>query len=270
MVKKLTYGLQKVIVESPIGERLDQPSINWADPTTWYPQSKRVTEQVCTPLAANQWNMPHKQIVDLSHGKVTQEDRISEQYQVNVYADGQPLVEEPLYVTGPFDYKLDYETGVITMMSDQAGKTITADYNYQDGSAFLVQPIEGKILRIDSVEVQFSDDIDLRDTIVFQPSMWNEDRTAYFPVGVPTVYKTMYDYINEASLSYPTIPQIGGTSWRGMRGPVHIFKWPYKERATTDLAYKSRLLIEVKLKNNVAFGGDFAVATFYSKSVGEG
>jgi hypothetical protein len=51
-----------------------------------------------------------------------------------------------------------------------------------------------------------------------------------------------------------------------MSGPVRIFRWPYAERGTTDL--KSSLVMEIRvcLENDVEFGGDFAVATFYGTS----
>ena len=77
------------------------------------------------------------------------------------------------------------------------------------------------------------------------------------------------DYINEAELSYPSVPKMGGTSWRGMAGPLHIFQWPYAARGTTDLTSSTGLEIQIKLENNTPFGGDIAIATFYGTSEDE-
>jgi hypothetical protein len=87
------------------------------------------------------------------------------------------------------------------------------------------------------------------------------------PLGAPTTYKGMKDYVNEAARAYVAYPSIGGEGWRGLARPTLIFDWDY-QRAT---ALRSSLGIELRitLQHDAPFGGSMATATFYCSSEDE-
>jgi hypothetical protein len=258
-------GNDRVQIDPPEGSRLEVISPNWCDKTTWFEESVEVTDEALTdsgdgltfnPATARVW-------VDVMHGKLTGERELRESHQPQIEVDGSPVEENSPGATDK-DYSINYSTGAVTFNSSQSGKTVVAKrYHYENGATFTVAPIEGKILRITQIEVQFSENVELNDTVLFQLYVGGN------PYGDPTVYQTMMDFINEASLAYPSIPKMGGSSWRGMKGAVHIFRWPYSERGATDLKASLGMAIKIKLEGNNEFGGDVAVATVYGISESE-
>lgn len=253
-----------VEVKPPEGKRLDTIGINFCDPRTWYQEAVQVTDETLSdsgdgltfvPATSRVW-------IDVSHGRLSDEHLLSAYLPVMEVDDVEMVEDSP--EENDNDYTIDYMTGAVTFNSSQSGKTVVAkSYWYENGSTFTLKPDSGKILTITSVEVQFSKDIELTDSCVFQPYVIG------FPYGDPKIYKTMQDYINEAEGSYPEIPQMGGSSWRGMSQPVHIFRWPYKERAITELKSSLQMEIRVFLQNNTHFDGSGAIPTFYGKSEDE-
>lgn len=249
-----------VTLAPPEGSRLDVISVNWCDKTTWYPKSTKVTDEVYSETDATHFApATERAYVDVTHGKLTGETDLRATYAPVVKVNDVTKTESSPGTTDG-DYQIDYTTGVVTFNASQTGKTVKVTYHYVGESEWVIAPAAGKLVRVAQVEVQFSENIDLKDTVKFQLYVGGS------PYGDPTLYQTMYDYINEASLSYPSIPQMGGSSWRGMTGPVRIFRWPYSERGTTDLKSSLAMEIRVSLENDVEFGGDFAVATFYGTS----
>jgi hypothetical protein len=253
---------KKVQVEPPEGSRLEVVSPNWCDKTTWYQSATEITDETLTdsgdgltfnPATARAW-------IDVFHGKLTGERTLRATYQPQIEVDAAAVEENSPGLTDK-DYSIDYTTGAVTFNSSQSGKTVVAKrYHYESGSEFCICPAAGKLLRLTQVEVQFSENVDLKDAVLFQLYVGGN------PYGNPVVYQVMMDFINEASLSYPSIPKMGGASWRGMPGPVHVFRWPYAERGATDLKSSLAMEIKISLENDTEFGGDVAVATFYGLS----
>jgi len=84
------------------------------------------------------------------------------------------------------------------------------------------------------------------------------------PIGSPTIYKTMMNYIDEANGAMPEIPPMGGAGWRGTSQAVQIFPWRYQ--AMTELVSSYGMEIRIQLQHETPFGGDVATATFYCLS----
>jgi len=267
------------IQQGPLeGSRFTVISCNWCDKTTWYNTSVRDIEVlsssdnlIYSPLTAS-----HR--VDVTHGKITGERNLRSVYAPVVLINGIAQAEHsPETTDGAFNY--NYLSGTVTFTSSlQPSDVVETSSSLVVNSSFVVKPAPGKKIRLTEVEVQFSEDIGLTDTVLFQPyGKVNDFAPQYtptpypsgtlIPLGNPVVYQTMHDYINEANLSYPVIPALGGSNWRAGSTDVHIFRWDYK--ATTDLDASRGMEIRVSLESNTEFSGTFAVATFYGLSINE-
>lgn len=286
---KTARGYHKVEVAARDASRLDQITINYCDRTTWYPESKRVTDEIFSSGDLTIWEpATQRPWVDLTHGKITGEKKLRPTYSAVVKVDDVVKAENPPGTSGG-DYAIDYATGLVTFNSALAGGSVVkVSYSYEDGSMWSIKPSAGKQIRITQVEVQMSENLELTDTVSFEPygpvEMYaphlvddvSPNYVSSFPTGTmlplggSSEYQTMQDYINESEESFPTIPKIGGTSWRGMKGPEQIFRWPYERRGTTDITASSKIEIRIRLDNNTPFGGDVAIVSFYGQSMDEG
>jgi hypothetical protein len=266
----------------PCGSRIDILSPNWCDKTTWYDSSVQVVDEVYTDSGDQLTYNPatSREYVDVMHGKITGERTLRATHAPVVKVDDVEQTENSPGLTDN-DYTVDYSNGNVTFNAAQGGSAvIKVTYSYVVDSVFKVKPTAGKMLRITQTEVQFSEDIAINDTVLFQAYGLVEvfaphlTPTPYpagtkIPLGDPTVYQTMMDFINEASLSYPAIPALGGAGWRATSQPVHVFRWPYAERGTLDLEDSKGMEIRISLENNTSFGGATAVATLYGVSQDE-
>lgn len=257
-------------------------SPNWADPTTWYHCSVRVTDEVAAVKVADQYDiykLVNQNVIDTCHAKLSQEDYLTDKdgnsLRVAVTVNDEAVVEvDPHTNTGAFT--VDYLLGELTFAPVlQSGDVVKVTYNYENGSCWVLAPKPGKVLKIRKVEVQFSGDIELTDTVVFEPWISNPmdpggpkiPLSAADPTTTPDKIKSMMDYINDANGAYPVIPALGGEGWRGTSQPVHTFPWDYQ--ALTDIKSAYGAEIRVRLEHDVPFGGTVAVATFYCLSVDE-
>jgi len=268
----------RIQVEPPEAKRLDVVSINWCDRTTWYPSSVRVEDEVLADSGDSATYNPETQRawIDVMHGKLTGEYSLRPMYQVVVKVNGTTKTENPVG-TSNGDYSINYETGQVTFNSSLAPTdVVTASYNYENGSTWTIKPSDGRTIRITTVEVQFSADLVLTDTVLFEAHGLVDVFAPHLvpavpsgtviPLGNQAVYQVMQDYINEAERAYPSIPKLGGTGWRGMPQEVHIFRWPYSSRGTTDLVASMGLEIHIKLENDIPFEGEIGIVTFYGIS----
>jgi len=265
------------------GNPTDFMSHNWCDKTTWYTMSSRVVNEVLTENSATEFASANPYWIDVTHGKITQEYRLYDSYYVAVTVDDVAMTESSPDTTDG-DYQVDYETGVVTFNSSQSGKTVKATYSYATTSDFFVEPNPGTKLRFTAVEAQFSTDLVLTDTVIFDfegyvqyyaPQLVNDVNPDYvtsfptgtrIPLGYRREYKTMYDYIAEAQRAYPEIPALGGPGWRGLQNPIQVYRWPYQEDATRDIDSASGMRIRIKLSSDVPYGGSKASVTLYSIS----
>lgn len=274
------FGHLEVTIAPPSGSRVDVVSLNWCDKTTWYESSEAVENEMLVDSGDGlTFNSANPNWIDITHGKLTGEDTLAGNGLVPVIkANGVDQTEDDPFGGDTHDFSIDYAAGTVTFHSAPA-TPVTASYHHENGSKWVIKPHAGKVLRLTMVEVQFSKDIIITDTLTFQaygkvqffaphltPDPYPVD--TLIPIGEPTVYKTMMDYINEASGSYPEIPAMGGEV-RGTGQPIQIYRWPYAERASTDLHSSLGMEIQITLHNDMAFGGECAVATFYGMSQNE-
>jgi hypothetical protein len=254
-------GALYVVPEPFEGTAFSIITSNFCDKATWYPESTQVTGEVLTdsgdqltynPVTSRYW-------VDVKNGRITHEDNLLATYGVTIYVNDVEKTEHTPDTTDA-DYGVNYATGAVTFKTALAGgDVVKADYSYVNGSKYTITPNAGEVLRITETEVQFSEDVDLTDTVQFQVFM---DIPGVGNIPVMTrKYKTMQDYINESNKSYPQIPALGGTGWRGMGEPIRIFRWDYK--ATIDLNSAANMRMEIGLVNNTNYGGTSAFATLY-------
>lgn len=243
---------------------------NWCDKCTWYTQSTRVdpAEELTDSGDGLTFNSAHANWIDLTHGRMYGEDKIASSYLPVVKIDGVVATERAPFADSGGDFTINYVTGAVTFFSSQTGNTITAEYSYAGGSNFIIAPTTGKALRIEKSEVQFSTDIDIKDTIRFQPWVYNPaDLPNKVPYGDPTVYKHIRDFIDEAEGVYPKVPAIGGSSGRGLSQEHCVFPFNYKTMKVLNDSQGAE--ISVSLDSDLVFGGEFATATFYCTSKDE-
>lgn len=251
-------------------------SPNWCEPTTWYPASTRVVQEQLTNEGANvTYVIPNwtdkMHIVDTYHGKITKEDYLKDadghSYRVDVTVNDVSKTEQDPHVGTGGDFIVNYDMGRVTFLSSLQGSDVVkmtyhkVDRTAGDGSASLwkVSPSPGKALEIVKVEVQFSADIDIKDSVVFQP------RAGGYPYGDALIYKTMWDFYNSANGCFPELPALGGTGWRGVLHKVYSFPWMYQSVTRLDSSVLGE--IDIYLQHDEPLGGENATATFYCLSM---
>lgn len=269
------------------GNPTDFITFNWCDKTSWYAASTRVTNEVLTDSGDGlTFTSANPYWVSVTQGKISQEHRLVSAYGAVITVNDVAKIESSPGTTDG-DYQINYDTGAITFNSSQAGNTVKATYSYVTTADFYIEPKSGTTIRLTAVEVQFSADVGLTDSVrfdiegfveYFAPQMVDDVNPDYvttfpsgtrIPLGSPRIYKTMYDFIAEAQRAYPVIPALGGNTWRGMSQDVYVLRWPYQEDATRDLSADKGMRIKVSLENNTPFQGAYAVATFYAVSVND-
>lgn len=271
------------------GDRKNFVTHNWADKTSWYPQAVRVVEATCSATTPGSvYQTPDTFLIDTFHGKIWDEDSLLDangnSYRVAVEVDEgggwQAKTEvDPHTLAG--DYTVDYEAGEITFSpAIDTGASVRATYHKAQGSSYFIYPLTGKKLQIKSAEVQFSQDVEMLDTVdfiahgyaaVFAPHLIQANggplpNDATIPLRT-TRYKTMYDFQAESNRALPTIPAIGGNGWRGIKNPIIVFPWTYD--ALLSVSSAAGMFIEIKLQHDAPMGGEFCTATFYCLSEDE-
>lgn len=272
-------------------------SPDWCDPTTWYLNSTRVVDEAATSGDQLTYQIPNwsatRHLVDTYHGKISGEDDLKDsggnsyRVEVKVDAGGGPALktEQDPHVGSGGDYTIDYNAGTVTFLAAlQPADVVTVTYHYVDRSAgdgsaseWVLAPAAGKILKIVKAEVQFSKDIVLQDTVLFQayglvevfaPSLTPTPYPAGTKILIRTQkYKTMRDFYNDANGTYPELPALGGAGWRGMTQPTNTFPWVYQ--SMTDLTASYGMEVRIRLEHDIPFDGEFATATFYCLSITE-
>lgn len=275
-------GRQKVVSTKPQDSRKTFYTHDWTDPTTWYTTATRVVNEtlICNDGYYTAYNAAYYPIVDTYHGKITQEDFLKSadgySYRVAVKVDGYTKTEQdPHYGTGG-DFTVDYLNGIVTFLSPlTSSNVVTMTYYKVVSSVCIISPDAGKQIQITFAECQFSQDVIVNDTVVFQPYGFVEAFAPQYlttnggpyppgtkiPLGNPLNYKGIKDFYNDAVRSYPVYPPIGGDTWRGMSQPMIVMDWDYV--ASTVLKSSLGMEIRLFLAHNCAFGGEMATATFY-------
>lgn len=278
------YGHQEMVIAPPAGSRIDVISVDWCDKTTWWPESDRIEDETLTDSGDGlTFESVNPFWIDTTHGKITGENNLNGDYTAIIKANGVMKEEDEPFGGDSNDFSINYENGSVTFHEEPA-TPVVATYSKANGSNVIIQPKSGKIIRLTKVEVQFSKNIELTDAITFQAygyvdvfaphlldtadPLGSYPSGTKIPIGNPTIYKTMLDYINASAGAYPEIPAMGGES-RGMAQPIYIYRWPYADRGSTDLVNSYGMEIRCGLENNVPFEGEHAVAVFYGISLNE-
>ncbi len=246
------------------GSEFIRASHNFADRTTWYGDSVRVSDETLVDSGDGlTWNSEHAVWIDLVHGKILAEEDLTG-YSVVVKVDGvtqtmrDPFADD--FEDGG-DYYVDYRSGDVIFEVSQAGHTVTASYSYENGSGWYLSPSTGKLLFLKEAEINISSDVELNDTIQYLIQ-------AYVPgYGWVTVgsaeYRAGWQIIQECRGNHPVIPAFGGTA----RGTQHdVYQIPFVYVADRELKSSQGIRLNARLKAHKEFGGEHASITFYCLS----
>jgi hypothetical protein len=279
-IQKTVDGRPRLAIEKSDAPKKNFFSHDWTDKTSWYTNAGRVVDEVAADTGDHlTYMLAHAHVIDLSHGKVFAEDYILDagghRYVVDAKVNGVSVSEQDAHEAAGGDFTVDYDAGSLTFIhARDANDIVTVTYHYATDSAFYVRPDPGKALLVQFAEVQFSADVEIRDTVEFQPYGFVDAFAPHLmpgvpsgtklPLGNPIRYKSMRDYQTEAVKAYPSYPAMGGTSWRGMSQPVLVMDWDYI--SSTQLRSDAGMEIRLKLAHDTAFGGAYATCAFYCSS----
>lgn len=264
-------GVNRVVEELRGDSRYTIITHNFADKCTWYQESTRVTSETLTTTDPERkiWNSAHTFWIDLSHGRVSDEDDISSSYLPVIKVNDVTKTEATPFGPGTDgDFVIDYEAGTVTFHDSVDTYDPVASYSYAGSSIFTIAATKesgkDRIIRLLEAECQMSADIEMNDMI------WYGIYVTIPGVGEVCVkqkkYKTIQDIINEANGAYPVIPAMGGSS-RGTPEETITFPWHYVSR--TDIRSSLSMKIKVKLPNDAVCGGHAACVAFYCVSLAE-
>lgn len=292
-------GMSLAQIAPRSGRKAQLISQNFCDQHSWYATSQRHTGLVLSDSGDGKtWTVSGGTfthcplgsstpfgVVDVTHGRITQERRLRSQYRSRVYVNGVEKTEkDPHDDVG--DWVIDVDTGAVTFDVSHAGDTVTLDCSEVVNSKWYLQPLPGKKLRLISAELQFSTDAQMEDTFIFQTRGDVAKFTALapycttnggpyppgfmMPLGDPTCYQTVSDLICESNRSHPSIPALKHSTptWRDTKSDVLVFNWEYGEQATVDITSGTSNSdpndIEISLEHDREMPGTFAVVTFYA------
>jgi len=270
-----------MVSEKSVTAKTNIHSHDWTDKTTWYGDSVRVVDEVATSVDYITYTLAHQNIIDIYHGKLVNEDVLKDasanSYRVVVKVNSVTKIEkDPHYDIKPnpayvWHYQVDYDAGEIIFQNALIDTDVVeVTYHYATTSTFYVRPPSTKTLEIDYVEVQFSDDIAIYDTITFEP--WGyagvfAPQLGYpfatmIPLGSNFVYKGIRDYLSDSTHAYPNYGNLSSaTGWRGLSNTVTVFSWNYVR--ATQLISEYGMEIRIKLQHEEPFGGSFCTVSFY-------
>lgn len=293
----------------------------WNDETTWY-DTAQYHEDV--PLTIDpsfgtsrhfkvgvQDGLGKSHIIDTVNGKIWKEDFLKppagspvDSYRVRVTVDGVEKLEHTLETENAgllCDYKVHYQNGIVEFFdAPPVGADVRASFWMPQNSKFHIVPLPGKILRLTQVEIQFSEDVSITDTVQFTTYGYlgalllglspqeqqqvvaqyaeeliaqgedpmNPDPMAIVTFRGPLRYKSMGDFMNEANGTYPGIPPTTAPKefkkGRDLENAVITFPWRYQ--SVVSLFSSAGMYVVMEMQNDVPLYGEFATATFYGFS----
>jgi hypothetical protein len=281
-------GRLRTASEKPLTTRTNFYSHDFCDKTTWYQNAVRVVDEVAEDTGDHlTYQLDHEFVIDSYHGKITGEDGLKSaadhSYRVTVKINGTTKVERDPHLGSVGDYTINYDDGQVTFFSalDPADE-VKVTYHYATNSKYTVKPTAGRKLLLELAEVQFSQDINPMDSVVFEargianyfvPPAYIGNNPGQIPSGTVItlqqfVYKAISDFHNDAFKSYPSYAAMGAPdNWRSQLQPVTVFDWDYLSATTLDSS--KGMEIVVYLQHDIPYEGYMATATFYCKSENE-
>ena len=272
-------GAVRVSVEKSDESSTTLISHDWCDQCSWYSESIQVTSKTPTLEAGKVYNLGGDvNIIDLTHGRKTDEDEVSAPYLFKLTDDGNELIED-------MDYVVDYENGKFTIDNDYTVLgDLLVDYHKADGSSFTFEPTPNKILILEHPELNFSSDCFINTHISFEVWVGNpyfdpEQPIEEYDPEVPglencirlpyktKIYKNEKDLINAANLGQGYIPAFGNLG-------VDILVFPFNYVTTISLKSSDLAQLRVRLKkdsdgNNIPLTGSYGTVSFYVISTDE-
>jgi voltage-gated potassium channel Kch len=276
------------VAARPVAPKVTFVTPNWCDKTTWYGDAVAVVDEVAIDGGDHKtYVVLHQNLIDTYHGKITFEDTLKDangiSFRVAVKVDGAVKVEQDPQLAAPNgDFVVDYAAGAVVFHSAQVPSAVVeVTYHYARSSLFVIAPVAGKRLYVGTVEVQFSEDLEMLDSFVFQaygyvdvfaPQLMLPPTSlpsgTKIPLGDPLTYKTMTDFLNDSNSSYPAYPAFGGTNWRALKKQAYLFVWDYLVGMTC-LEARYGMELRVFLQHEIPCVGEFGTATFYCTSESE-
>lgn len=172
----------RVSIEKPESDEKWFHTVNWCDRCTWWQRSILVEDEELQEIGNpdnSKYSLDKEFIVCLNQGKLTMEDLIPDTYKLHVYVDGVLQAEQLTYVHETMlekykgDYECDHRAGEIRFHAPIAeGAVVTATYRYAVDSTFTMAPEDGKALKIQAAEAEFTTGFDMRDTVVYQAFLY--------------------------------------------------------------------------------------------------
>ncbi len=271
---KVTHDEMMVVSsEKPEGGRLTIVTPNFCDKTTWYFASEKQTALSLTDSGDHTTYNDSGDTapwIDNFHGKYFKEDFLETSAgdvpRMVVYVNGDPKTESSPH-NDEGDYSVDYDAGTVTFAEALAAEdVVTADVWKVTTSNFIYGPNSGKVVKLDSVEIQVAEDVAMTDTIVYQNYVYNPyDLPNRVPYGDPDRYKTMWDLISESNRAYPQMhPSLTPVpAWRNPSMKINTLVWDFK--ATIEMPSSVGAQVHMCLEHDVPFTGTLATVTLYGR-----
>ena len=288
----------------PYGLKYNPISPNWCDKTTWYEQSVKCEETLVEDVDGKTFLSPTGKVnwIDTLHGKLFNEDALVEslgpdvddpppgssssssgepenfqKLRVRAFVDGERKYENSPGQTDK-DFTVDYTNGkVVFNTTAYSGKQVDAVFWYENGSQWTIAPPAGSKIQLVRVELQFSKNIVIRDTMVYSAYGYVKSFAPYLmsppynypgemkiPIDTPIRYKSVSNYVSESNGTYPIIPAFGGDyegGWRKQGDDILTLPWDYVAR--TDLHSSMGMELRVTTEKDMAHEGELATVAFY-------
>jgi len=258
-IPKTSRNIPKVAMYDPEGTSETFVSHDWTDPTTWYQESVRVENEVLTfreKRGVFKAKMSEENIINLTSGRITFEDKFSNEYTLEVSDESGPLEIDK-------HFEIDYQSGVVTLINDYSpsGEVIIS-FSYAIGSTFTLNVPEGvEQLKVKDAEIQFATNVVLNAPIDFCIYKYLPDNgwTEVFK----RTYKSMKDIINVAREGKGLIPRCDK-----LLHDVIVFPIRYDKKIALDsgsIAGTYPTQIRVSTHDDKPMSGEWATMTFYTE-----
>jgi hypothetical protein len=227
----------------------DCPAIsshNFCDRLSWFGDSVRVTGETLSLQSGTTYGSSHVNWIDMTHGRYYGEDWLGGVYDPVIYVDG---------VEQTSGFTIDYAAGTVTFESSPSG-AVTADYSYENGSTYYLRPSAGKVLFIEHTEAQFSVDVLINKSVVFE--VWG-----YNPSDIPNKmrykqikYKNGKDFMNTANKGH-VLPAFSELTKESL-----VF--PYDYAKMTPLLSSQGIEVRVYIQDHQPYNSELGTVTFYT------
>ena len=247
-----------------------------SDRTTWYQKSVQVVDEVLTDSGDGlTFTSINTDWINIDNARLTYTHKqiLKRDGSFGKHADWRTVVkvDDVVQTTG---YTQNFATGAITFGASKAGSTIKCTYWHNNGvsnpSEWLLAPPSGKKMLVQHVELQFSVDIVINNTVRFEIwagaslGTYGTFASALWEAGYGQFradYRNARDLINAANQGQGTIPAIGE-----LTQDVVVMPFNYVQALTLDSAVGT--LFRMVLLDNLPFtGGEMCTATFYLQIV---